>query len=123
MNWCYRNKLPCLLSFTAYTTHTEYGLGLDNNHKPKRFETYKEGILIYFEWFASITCTKKADLSPPLLYKQISVNSSESGPDQFFITTLSTTVLPQMPFIRQILNRKCLIYQTGCKNPLCRGDY
>lgn len=46
------------------------------------------------------------------------VNSAETGMNQFFITTLSTDVLPQMPFIMQILNGKTSFYQARCKTTL-----
>lgn len=38
-------------------------------------------------------------------------NSSKTGLNRFFITTLSSSAAPSMPFIMQILNGICLIYQ------------
>lgn len=38
-------------------------------------------------------------------------NSIKTGLNRFFITTLSSSAAPSMPFIMQILNGICLIYQ------------
>lgn len=38
-------------------------------------------------------------------------NSAKTGLNRFFITTLSSSATPSMPFIMQILNGICLIYQ------------
>lgn len=66
--------------------------------------------------FHSIMQQKCAFKGGSLPHTDKTLNSTETGLNQFFITTLSAAVLPQMPFIMQILNGKRLIYQAWCKN-------
>ena len=68
----------------------------------------------YTHSFNDTTCIHSASPEPHARTDK-SVNSFETGLYWFFITTLSAVVLPQMPFIMQILNGVCLIYQAWWK--------
>lgn len=77
---------------------------------------------LYRKYTLSLNNTTRLHIHSLDPHKHTNACTDKTGLNQFFIITLSAAVVPQMPFIMQILNGICLIYQAWCKKAHSAGS-